>query len=344
MAPLSSGLTARTDTQDVSAEDHVARGVAEGDDIAVARRVIGQAGRGLSAMADELGAEFVKCVETIASLEGRVIVSGMGKSGHIGHKIAATLASTGTPAFFVHPAEASHGDLGMISDTDAVLALSNSGETAELSDLVSYTRRFGIPLIGMTGKRESTLAEQSDIVLCLPNVEEAGPHGAPTTSTTLMITLGDAIAVALLERRGFSADDYRVFHPGGKLGKSLFKVSDLMHTGDEIPLTRPDAPMSETILTMTNKTFGIVGVVNDDDALIGIVTDGDLRRHMADGLIGMSTAEVMTSDPKTIGPHTLAAEALRLMNNWKVTCLFAVEEGKPVGILRMHDILRAGVV
>lgn len=340
MAPPSSGLTARTDTQDVSAADRVAGE----SDVAVARRVIGQAGGGLSAMADELGAEFVQCVETIANLEGRLIVSGMGKSGHIGHKIAATLASTGTPAFFVHPAEASHGDLGMISDTDAVLALSNSGETAELSDLVSYTRRFGIPLIGMTGKRESTLAEQSDTVLCLPDVEEAGPHGAPTTSTTLMITLGDAIAVALLERRGFTADDYRVFHPGGKLGKSLFKVLDLMHAGEEIPLTQPDAPMSETILTMTNKTFGIVGVVNDDGMLTGIVTDGDLRRHMADGLIGMSTAEVMTSDPKTIGPHTLAAEALRFMNNWKVTCLFVVDGGKPVGILRMHDILRAGVV
>lgn len=333
-------------TQALKDADAASVAVREGgeSDLSVARRVIGQAGNGLSAMADELGEEFIQCIETLSQLKGRVIVSGMGKSGHIGHKIAATLASTGTPAFFVHPAEASHGDLGMISDTDAVLALSNSGETAELSDLVSYTRRFGIPLIGMTGRRQSTLAEQSDIVLCLPDVEEAGPHGAPTTSTTLMITLGDALAVALLERRGFTADDYRVFHPGGKLGKSLLKVTDLMHVGDEIPLAQPAAPMSETILTMTNKTFGIVGVVDDAGALIGIVTDGDLRRHMADGLVGMSTSAVMTSEPKTIGPQTLAAEALRLMNNWKVTCLFAVDGGKPVGILRMHDILRAGVV
>lgn len=341
MAPPPSGLKAQISTSG----GPVAASEIGADDCAVARRVMGQAVAGLTAMSDELGDEFIQCIETLAKLEGRVIVSGMGKSGHIGHKIAATLASTGTPAFFVHPAEASHGDLGMISDTDAVLALSNSGETAELSDLVSYTRRFGIPLIGMTGKRNSTLAEQSDIVLCLPDVEEAGPHGAPTTSTTLMITLGDAIAVALLERRGFTADDYRVFHPGGKLGKSLFKVTDLMHTGGELPLTHPDAPMSETILTMTNKTFGTVGVVDESEKLIGIVTDGDLRRHMADGLIGMSTADVMTANPKTIKPHTLAAEALRLMNNWKVTCLFAVDEvGKPVGILRMHDILRAGVV
>lgn len=313
-------------------------------DLGVARRVLAQAGTGLTMMAAELGEEFVQCVSLIAGLEGRLIVSGMGKSGHIGHKIAATLASTGTPAFFVHPAEASHGDLGMISDGDAVLALSNSGETPELSDLVSYTRRFGIPLIGMTGKSQSTLAEQSDIVLCLPEVGEAGPHGAPTTSTTLMITLGDAIAVALLERRGFTADDYRVFHPGGKLGKGLLKVADIMHTDSEIPLTRPDAPMSETILTMTEKTFGIAGVVDDAGQLIGIVTDGDLRRHMAEQIIGMTTSEVMTTAPKSIGPKILAAEALRLMNEWKVTCLFAVDAGKPVGILRMHDILRAGVV
>ncbi|MDE0800349.1 MAG: KpsF/GutQ family sugar-phosphate isomerase [Rhodospirillaceae bacterium] len=313
-------------------------------DLGVARRVLAQAGTGLVMMASELGEEFIQCVSLIAGLEGRLIVSGMGKSGHIGQKIAATLASTGTPAFFVHPAEASHGDLGMISDGDAVLALSNSGETLELSDLVSYTRRFGIPLIGMTGKCQSALAEQSDIVLALPEVGEAGPHGAPTTSTTLMITLGDAIAVALLERRGFTADDYRVFHPGGKLGKGLLKVADIMHTDSEIPLARPDAPMSETILTMTEKTFGTAGVVDDAGQLIGIVTDGDLRRHMAEKMIGMTTSEVMTTAPKTIGPSILAAEALRLMNEWKVTCLFAVDAGKPVGILRMHDILRAGVV
>lgn len=313
-------------------------------DLTVARRVLNQAGDGLSMMADELGDEFVKCIELVSRLDGRLIVSGMGKSGHIGNKIAATLASTGTPAFFVHPGEASHGDLGMISDGDAVLALSNSGETPELSDLVSYTRRFGIPLIGMTGKRKSTLAEQSDIVLCLPNINEASPHGSPTTSTTLMITLGDALAVALLERRGFTADDYRLFHPGGKIGKSLFKVADLMHKDGEIPLTRPNSLMSDTILTMTEKTFGIAGVLDTAGKLAGIVTDGDLRRHMDGQLVDMSTSDVMTTNPKTVGPNMLAAEALRLMNEWKVTCLFVVEEGTPVGILRMHDILRAGVV
>jgi arabinose-5-phosphate isomerase len=313
-------------------------------DMDVARRVIGHASGGLEALSNSLGDEFVRCVELLGELKGRVIVSGMGKSGHIGHKIAATLASTGTPAFFVHPAEASHGDLGMISETDAVLALSNSGETAELSDLVSYTRRFGIPLIGMTGKRASTLAEQADIVLCLPPVEEAGPHGAPTTSTTLMITLGDAIAVALLERRGFSADDYRVFHPGGSLGKSLLKVRDLMHGGDELPVTAPETPMSDTILLMTQKTFGVAGVVGSDGKLLGIVTDGDLRRHMAQGLFDKVAADVMTNNPKTIDPNVLAAEALREMNEWKVTSVFAVESGRPVGILRMHDVLRAGVV
>lgn len=314
-------------------------------DLSAGRRVIDQAKDGLQALSAELGDSFVQCIDLLANLKGRVIVSGMGKSGHIGSKIAATLASTGTPAYFVHPGEASHGDLGMIADTDAVIALSNSGETPELSDLVSYSKRFGIPLIGVTKKSDSTLAESSDIVLCLPDVGEACPHGlAPTTSTTTMIALGDAIAVALLERRGFTADDFRIFHPGGKLGKSLFKVADIMHAGDEIPLTQPNAPMSETVLTMTNKTFGIAGVVDERGDLIGIVTDGDLRRHMADDLMNLTTREVMTTHPKVTNPQMLAAEALRHMNEWKVTCLFAVDNGKPVGICRMHDILKAGVV
>jgi len=314
-------------------------------DLSAARRVIDQAKVGLDTLSAELGDSFTRSINLIASLEGRVIVTGMGKSGHIGSKIAATLASTGTPAFFVHPGEASHGDLGMIAETDVVIALSNSGETPELSDLILYTKRFGIPLIGITKKADSTLAESADIVLCLPDVGEACPHGlAPTTSTTMMISLGDAIAVALLERRGFTVDDYRVFHPGGKLGKSLYKVSDIMHVGEEIPVARPDAPMSETILTMTKKTFGIVGVVDVSGNLIGIVTDGDLRRHMSDNLFNMKTCDVMTRHPKVTNPHILAAEALRLMNEWKVTCLFAVEHRKPVGICRMHDILKAGVV
>ena len=313
-------------------------------DIESARNVIANAATGLNMLSTDLGDQFVQCVDLISNISGRVIVSGMGKSGHIAQKIASTLASTGTPAFFVHPAEASHGDLGMISEADVVIALSNSGETAELSDLISYTRRFDINLIGITGQIDSTLAEQADICLCLPKIQEAGPHGAPTTSTTLMITLGDSIAVALLKRRNFSADDYRVFHPGGKLGQSLFKVEELMHKHGEVPTTGPNTPMSDTIIIMTNKTFGIVGVVDNDGLLIGIVTDGDLRRHMAPNFINLKAREVMTRSPKSVSPDMLAAEALRLMNEWKVTCLFVIQDGKPVGILRMHDILRAGVV
>jgi len=314
------------------------------ESLKAARRVIAFSRDGLNVMSNQLGSDFCECVDILSRLKGRVIVSGMGKSGHIGYKIAATLASTGTSAFFVHPAEASHGDLGMISEEDAVLALSNSGETEELSDLIYYAKRFGIPLIGVTSVKGSTLAEKSDLVLFLPDVHEAGPHGVPTTSTTLMITLGDAIAVALLERRGFSADDYRVFHPGGKLGKGLLKVSEIMHSGEDIPITFPHTKMSDTIIVMTNKTFGVAGVVDESKKLIGIVTDGDLRRSMSKGLIDMTTEEVMTIKPKTIGPDVLAAEALRLMNSWKVTSLFVLSNKQPVGIIRMHDILRAGVL
>ena len=312
-------------------------------DLETAVRVTSLAGNGLIKMGKNLGSSFSDCIDLLSKLNGKVIVTGMGKSGHVGNKIAATLASTGTQAFFVHPAEASHGDLGMIAEDDVVIALSKSGETKELSDLMSYTRRFAIPLIGITSKEESSLAENSDILICLPDIEEAGPHGVPTTSTTLMISLGDAIAVALLERRGFSSDDYRLFHPGGKLGKSLLKVSDLMHRGDEVPLTTPETLMSETIIIMTNKTFGVAGVVNEKNNLIGIVTDGDLRRHMSGKLTNMQTSQVMTSSPKSINPNILASEALRIMNSSKVTCLFVLDNGYPVGIIRIHDILRAGV-
>jgi arabinose-5-phosphate isomerase len=313
-------------------------------DVAAARQVFEHAKTGLDAMGAALGADFSAAVETFAKISGRVIVSGMGKSGHVGRKIAATLASTGTPSFFVHAAEASHGDLGMIAPGDAVLALSNSGETPELADIVSYTRRFSIPLVAITGRAQSTLAEAADVVLVLPDVGEACPLGlAPTTSTTLMMSLGDAVAVALLERRGFTADDFKVFHPGGKLGRKLFKVDDLMHTGTELPLVKPDAPMSEVVPFMTSKTFGVAGVVGADGRLLGIVTDGDLRRHIT-GLFGMTAVEVMTRSPKSVGPGMLAAEALGRMNEWKVTCVFICDAGKPVGILRMHDILRAGAV
>ncbi|MCB2108433.1 MAG: KpsF/GutQ family sugar-phosphate isomerase [Rhodobacteraceae bacterium] len=314
------------------------------DAVESARHVFALAGEAIAALAGSVGADFTACIDLIAAGTGRVIVSGMGKSAHVGHKIAATLASTGTPAFFVHAAEASHGDLGMIAENDIVLALSNSGETAELADLIAHTRRFGNKLIAMTGKRTSSLGQAADIVLELPPLNEACPLGmAPTTSTTAMIAFGDAIAVALMERRGFSHEDYKVFHPGGKLGRRLLKVGDLMHVGDEMPLIKPDTAMPETILEMTRKTFGIAGVV-ENGKLIGVVTDGDLRRHMSADLFKSTAAGVMTRNPKTTGANILAAEAVRRMNEWKIACLFVVDEGKPVGIIRLHDILRAGAV
>ena len=314
------------------------------EDLASGRRVLDHARSGLEALSAGLGMDFAAAVEVLAKVTGRVVVSGMGKSGHIGHKIAATLASTGTPAFFVHAAEASHGDLGMIAAGDAVLAISNSGETPELADLVSYTRRFAIPLVAITSRPKSTLAGAADVVLVLPDVGEACPLGlAPTTSTTLTIALGDALAVALLERRGFTAEDFKTFHPGGKLGRKLFKVSDLMHGGDELPLVKPTMPMSEVVPYMTSKTFGVAGVIDGNGHLIGVVTDGDLRRHIAN-LLTLTAAEVMTKAPKSLGPGVLAAEAMRRMNEWKVTSIFVVDDAKPVGILRMHDIVRAGAV
>jgi arabinose-5-phosphate isomerase len=307
-----------------------------------ARRVFSSARDGIEALAASLGPEFEACIDLFFGIPGRVIVSGMGKSGHVGHKIAATLASTGTPAFFVHAGEASHGDLGMITAQDAVLALSNSGETPELADLVGFTRRYGIKLVAITSRRGSSLAQSSDIVLCLPDVPEACPLGlAPTTSTTMMLALGDAIAVALLDRRGFTVDDYKAFHPGGKLGRRLLKVSDLMHVGSELPLVSPGTSVKDTILEMTRKTFGIAGVVAKG-RLVGVVTDGDLRRNLSAEIFERTAGDIMTKAPKTTRQTILAAEALRLMNDWKVACLFVVDNGKPIGIVRMHDILRAG--
>lgn len=314
-------------------------------DLASARRVLEHARAGLEAMAQNLGDAFIAAIDTLAKVTGRVIVSGVGKSGHVGRKIAATMASTGTPAFFVHAGEASHGDMGMIAKGDAVIAISNSGEAGELRDLVAYTRRFGIPLIAITSKPGSTLGQGADIVLALPPVGEAcAVVEAPTTSTTLTIAMGDALAVALLERRGFTAEDFKVFHPGGHLGRKLFKVHDLMHAGAELPLVTPETPMSDVVLVMTQKTFGVAGVVDAAGHLIGIVTDGDLRRHIGDNLFTLTAAGVMTKTPKFTSSKILAPEALRLMNEWKITSVFVVDEGKPVGILRMHDILRAGAV
>ena len=315
-------------------------------DLAAARRVLAAESEALGVLSDRLGAQFSKALDLLTRGEGgRVIVTGMGKSGHIGRKIAATLASTGTPAMYVHPAEASHGDLGMVTKHDALLALSNSGETVELTDIVTYSRRYGIPLVAITSRTESSLAEAADLALILPDVGEACPMGlAPTTSTTMMLALGDALAVALLERKGFSSADFQIYHPGGKLGRQLMKVADLMHEGDAVPLVEPDRPMSEVLLVMTQKAFGCVGVVDLSGELLGIITDGDLRRHMEGGLLRRQAAEVMTRGPLTIRPGILAAEALHVMNGKKITSLFVLgEDKKPVGILHLHDCLRAGV-
>lgn len=317
-------------------------------DLDSARRVFRLEADGIQSLAraldGTLGPAFTRAVDLIKAATGRVIVTGMGKSGHIARKIAATLASVGTPAQFVHPAEASHGDLGMITKSDAVIALSNSGETAELGDLVAYCKRFAIPLIAFTGRADSALADAADVTLLMPGSAEACPLGlAPTTSTTMMLALGDALAVTLLERNGFTAEHFQVLHPGGKLGRHLLRVSDLMDTGDDIPLARPDMVMSEVILIMTAKRHGCTGIVDAEGRLIGIITDGDLRRHMDGSLLGRTAAEVMTKSPHTIRPEAFAAEALGLMNARKITTLFAVREGKPVGFLYMHALLRAGV-
>ncbi|WP_022729670.1 KpsF/GutQ family sugar-phosphate isomerase [Fodinicurvata sediminis] len=316
----------------------------EQNDIRAARRALATESEGLTALSDSLGAEFIEALDRLERVEGRVIVTGMGKSGHIGCKIAATLASTGTPSQFVHPAEASHGDLGMVARGDAIIALSNSGNTPELAAIVSYSRRFNIPLIAITSRRKSVLGEAADTVLLLPPVDEACPMGlAPTTSTTMALALGDALAIALLERRGFSPEDFQVFHPGGSLGKKLVRVSDIMHGPGELPLCQPESSMKEAIITMSAMTFGCVGVVDEAGELIGIITDGDLRRHIDSNLLEQSAGDVMTAGPLTIRAGALAVEALRLMHAHKITSLFVVEEGRPIGFLRMHDLLREGV-
>jgi arabinose-5-phosphate isomerase len=312
----------------------------------IARRVIGVEVAGLTQLAEGLDDSFDAAVQTLLEAKGRVIISGMGKSGHIARKIAATLASTGTPAHFVHPAEASHGDLGMMAQGDVALVLSNSGETPELADVIAYTRRFGIPLIGVASRPDSTLMRQADVALVLPQAEEACGAGiVPTTSTTMTLALGDALAVALMEHRAFTPANFREFHPGGKLGARLSKVRDLMHSGDALPLVAKDAAMGDALLEISKKGFGVAGVTDDQGALVGIITDGDLRRHM-DGLLGHTAADVMTCDPETIAPGSLAEEAVAIMNNRKITWLFVVDPengANAVGLLHIHDCLRVGL-
>src|SRR5579863_5223917 len=317
------------------------------NDLAVARAVLRTEAAGLHALASGLDGNFNRAVDLLANATGRVVVSGMGKSGHVARKIVATLASTGTPALFVHPAEASHGDLGMIVAGDVVLALSNSGETAELADLVAHTRRFGLPLIAITGRDGSALASAADVALILPDAAEACPMGlAPTTSTTMQMALGDALAVALLTRRGFTEAEFHRFHPGGRLGTRLRRAGDLMHEGDAVPLAPPDTAMDRALLLMTEKRFGCLGVVDATGRLVGIVTDGDLRRAMGPDLLSRRVGDIMTRSPRTIAADALAAEALQVMNARErpITSLFVVDEGgRPLGILHIHDLLRVGV-
>ena len=320
--------------------------MSEFDAVTVGRRVLCQEAEALAHLGGSLGPAFVQAVDILEQAKGRIVCMGVGKSGHVGRKIAATLASTGAPAMFVHLGEASHGDLGMISSQDVMLVLSKSGEVRELGDTLAYAKRFAIPLIAITAVAESALARAADVALLLPDAPEAtGEVSAPTTSTTLQMALGDALAVALLEKRGFTAHDFRHLHPGGRVGAMLRTVSDLMHTGEELPLVAPHTSMQDTLLVMTEKRFGCVGVCDEHGRLQGIITDGDLRRHM-DGLMTHNAGEVMTRNPKTVPPNMLAAEALKRMNEAlpPVTVLFVVDQDRPIGVLHVHDLLRVGVM
>jgi len=305
--------------------------------------------KALSELANILDENFVQAVEIILEAKGRIIVTGMGKSGHIGKKIAATMASTGTPAFFVHPAEASHGDMGMIINGDVVLAISNSGESKELVDLIEYTRRFAIPLLGITSREQSTLAKRSDIALLLPKSPEACPNGlAPTTSTTLTLAIGDALSVALLKKKGFTAKDFKLYHPGGKLGQQLMKVSEIMHSGDEMPIVQEDLSVTSLVDVISDKGFGCAIIVNSDGALVGIITDGDIRRKITMDISNKLAKDIMSINPMTIQSDSLVAESMAVMNDIKgsfrkITSLAVLDEKKNlVGILHLHDCLKAG--
>jgi arabinose-5-phosphate isomerase len=321
--------------------------VAPGD-FEAARRVLDCAAEAIGALREALDGAFSQAVDLIVGTRGRVIVSGMGKSGHVARKVAATLASTGTPAHFVHPAEASHGDLGAVTRSDALVILSNSGETPELKDLITFAKRFSVPLIGIAGRADSALLRAADVALLLPQAKEACPMGlAPTTSTTLMLVLGDALAVALMERRGFTPDQYRELHPGGALGKSLLRVRDIMHEGDELPLVRETSSLREALHVMTAKRFGCAGITDGTGRLVGIFTDGDLRRSVERMTPKSTIAELMTKSPKTVAGSDLAAQALATMNRHNINVLFVVDPsgrpGRPIGILHLHDCLRAGL-
>lgn len=313
-----------------------------------AKRVIDAEIHGLEVLKQQFDDSFVQAVDMITHIKGRLIISGMGKSGHIGQKMAATLASTGTPAFFVHPGEASHGDLGMLTSDDLLLTISNSGESREMGDIISFSRRFGIPMIAITSNVNSTMAKAADLTLLIPDKKtapEACPLGlAPTTSTTTTLALGDALAVALIEQKGFSVEEFRDRHPGGKLGNVLLRAKDIMVTGDELPLVAADILMSDALVVMTAKSWGCLGVVDEDGVLIGIITDGDLRRHMTHNIVEQKAKDIMTAQPKTVISDILCVEALRIMNTKKITSLFVVDgKHKPIGLLHVHPLLMAGV-
>ena len=313
-------------------------------DLEEAKRVLSNESNAINQLAKSLGKNYVEAIDKLDKVKGRVIFTGIGKSGHVARKMASTFSSTGVPSYFVHPSEASHGDLGIIDYSDAVVAISNSGETPEISDLVEYTKRRKIPLITITSNLDSLIAEQSDITLLLPKVKEACPMGlAPTTTTTMTMALGDAMAINLMARRNFSANDFKLRHPGGKLGKQLLKVSDIMHKEDEVPVTKKDSLMSDVIIQMTAKSFGCVAVLDERKLLAGIITDGDLRRHMSDKLLQQLAEEVMTPKPKSIRPFALASEAVAIMNELEITNLFVTENNFVVGIIHIHDCLRAGI-
>jgi arabinose-5-phosphate isomerase len=320
----------------------------EGTPITSALRTLNLGAEGITQLAREISGPmadaFNDAVARLKAVSGRVIVTGIGKSGHVAQKIAATFASTGTPAFFVHPSEASHGDLGMITQSDIILAFSWSGETVELKPIITYSRRFAVPLIAITSRQDSALGEQADVVLQLPRVKEACPHGlAPTTSTTLQLAIGDSLAIALLDARGFTAHDFKIFHPGGSLGANLKYVADVMHKDARLPLIASGASMADALVAMSEKSFGCVGVIDPKGKLIGVITDGDLRRHMGPKLLETSVDDVMTAKPKTIAPTMLASAALELINSSRITALFVVAKHKPIGIVHVHDLLRVGV-
>ncbi len=317
------------------------------DFLKTGRRVIAREAEALTFLGTALDENFARAVELMLGAQGRIIVSGMGKSGHIARKIAATFASTGAPAHFVHPAEASHGDLGMMARGDVALVLSNSGETPELADVIAYTRRFDIPLIAIASRAKSTLMTQADVALVLPPAEEACDTGVvPTTSTTMTLALGDALAIAMMEHRAFTPENFRDFHPGGKLGAKLAKVSDLMHSGADLPVCSRNTPMSDALIEISRKGFGVVAVLNSDGTLAGVITDGDLRRHMT-GLLEQVAENVMTVDPKVIEPDVLAEKAVGVMDQLSITSLFVTEggpAGRPIGLIKLQDCLRAGVM